>query len=91
MQNTYLCTDYKLGTVAEWLGRGLQNPVQRFESARYLQDQPEEGRRSNLSVFSLFGVWRSPVARLVRDEKAGGSNPLTPTSNPSNVSFRVMI
>lgn len=24
------------GTVAEWLGRGLQNLVQRFESARYL-------------------------------------------------------
>ena len=24
------------GTVAEWLGSGLQNRVQRFESARYL-------------------------------------------------------
>ncbi len=26
----------KYGTVAEWLGRGLQNLVQRFESARCL-------------------------------------------------------
>jgi hypothetical protein len=26
----------KQGSVAEWLGRGLQNLVQRFESARYL-------------------------------------------------------
>jgi hypothetical protein len=25
------------GTVAEWLGRGLQNLLQRFESARYLR------------------------------------------------------
>ena len=24
------------GSVAEWLGRGLQNLLQRFESARYL-------------------------------------------------------
>ncbi len=29
--------DYKTGSVAEWLGRGLQNLVQRFESARNLQ------------------------------------------------------
>ena len=26
-----------------------------------------------------FGVWRSLVARLVRDEKVEGSNPFTPT------------
>lgn len=29
----------KQGRVAEWLGRGLQNLVQRFESARDLQYQ----------------------------------------------------
>lgn len=29
-----------------------------------------------------FGVWRSLVARLVRDEKVEGSNPFTPTSFP---------
>lgn len=28
-----------------------------------------------------FGVWRSLVARLVRDEKVEGSNPFTPTKN----------
>ena len=27
------------GTVAEWLGRGLQNLVQQFESARYLRSE----------------------------------------------------
>ena len=27
-----------------------------------------------------FGVWRSLVARLVRDEKVEGSNPFTPTN-----------
>ena len=27
-----------------------------------------------------FGVWRSSVARLVRDEEAAGSNPVTPTN-----------
>jgi hypothetical protein len=30
-------------------------------------------------MISSAGVWRSLVARLVRDEEAGGSNPLTPT------------
>ncbi len=27
----------------------------------------------------FFGVWRSPVARFVRDEEVVGSNPATPT------------
>ena len=36
----------KKGTVAEWLGRGLQNLVQQFESARYL--------RSEGVAFALF-------------------------------------
>ena len=26
-----------------------------------------------------LGVWRSPVARFVRDEEVVGSNPATPT------------
>ena len=29
--------------------------------------------------FSVFGVWRSLVARFVRDEEAAGSSPATPT------------
>ena len=31
---------------------------------------------------SKFGVWRSLVARFVRDEEVGGSNPLTPIFEP---------
>ena len=35
-----------------------------------------------------FGVWRSLVARFVRDEEAVGSNPATPTNGrgPMNMS-----
>lgn len=29
---------------------------------------------------AVFGVWRSWLARLVWDQEAGGSSPLTPTS-----------
>ena len=32
-----------------------------------------------LMEVSSFGVWRSLVARFVRDEEAVGSNPATPT------------
>ena len=38
--------------MAEWLGRGLQNLVQRFESASDLQDFD---KRLNFSVVFLFG------------------------------------
>src|SRR3954454_22629066 len=31
------------------------------------------------------GVWRSLVARFVRDEEVAGSNPVTPTSNARDV------
>lgn len=34
-----------------------------------------------------FGVWRSLVARLVRDEKVEGSNPFTPTKNFKDLTF----
>ena len=30
-------------------------------------------------VQGTFGLWRSLVARLVRDEEAAGSNPVSPT------------
>ncbi len=29
--------------------------------------------------FNSFGVWRSLVARIVRDDEVAGSNPVTPT------------
>ncbi len=32
------------GDVAEWLGKGLQNPVRRFESARHLIKMPRVRR-----------------------------------------------
>ena len=37
----YLCTRKTKGTLAEWLGNGLQNRVRRFESARYLKESLE--------------------------------------------------
>ena len=30
---------------------------------------------------TLLGAWRSLVARIVRDDEAGGSNPLAPTNH----------
>ena len=44
------------GDVAEWLGRGLQSLVQRFESARRLFGRCPQGSR--------LEVWRVPKARL---------------------------
>ncbi len=39
--------------------------------------------KTGISYTSLLfvGVWRSLVARTVRDGEVGGSNPLTPTNN----------
>ncbi len=40
--------------------------------------------------FAVFdGVWLSLVERLVRDQEAGGSNPLTPTSRKGLTYFNV--
>ena len=41
---------------------------------------PEKGG----SLESIIGVWRSLVARFVRDEEAVGSNPATPTTKTGN-------
>ena len=35
--NFYLCVPIRYGTMAEWLGNGLQNRVQQFDSAWYLK------------------------------------------------------
>lgn len=37
-----------------------------------------------LGYSSVYGVWLSLVERLVRDQEAGGSNPLTPTIIPKS-------
>ena len=37
--------------MAEWLGNGLQNRVQQFDSAWYLQKQPTPSRHSPEGVF----------------------------------------
>ena len=46
--------------MAEWLGRGLQNLVQRFDSARRLHPLPslggETGRRKGLKILPKFGI-----------------------------------
>ena len=36
ISSTFATANHK-GTLAEWLGNGLQNRVRRFESARYLK------------------------------------------------------
>ena len=33
----------------------------------------------NFYVRSTFGAWRSPAARIVRDDEVAGSNPVAPT------------
>jgi hypothetical protein len=53
----------KHGSVAEWLGRGLQNLVQRFESARYLHlPGPDPYKRSGLFVFLEYCYFLSRPA-----------------------------
>ena len=34
--NTIFAVQNRIGTLAEWLGAGLQNRLRRFESAKYL-------------------------------------------------------
>ncbi len=40
----------------------------------------QQVRGSSPLIGSIFGVWRSLVARLVRDQKVASSNLVTPTS-----------
>ena len=38
VKTCYFCTRNKVGALTEWLGNGLQNRVQQFESARHLSE-----------------------------------------------------
>ncbi len=49
----YICIPIQIGRVAEWLGRGLQNLVQRFESARDLQNCIPDGQFLSSGFFIL--------------------------------------
>ena len=57
------------GGVAEWLGRGLQSPVHRFDSGPRLETRYDVGPRA-LS---------SGGERFLDAEEVRGSNPLAPT------------
>ena len=47
-----------IGAVAEWLGGGLQNLLDRFDSGRYLQSADGGiGRRCGLKIRCLFQAW----------------------------------
>ena len=60
------------GGVAEWLGEGLQNPLQRFNSAPRLEDIATIG--CGLRAISSGGE------RFLDTEEVRGSNPLPPTT-----------
>ena len=48
--------------------------------------EPRAGRALDSSTD--LGVWRSLVARVVRDDEAAGSNPVTPTHRPGAADWR---
>ena len=57
---------YLKGTVAEWLGGGLQNLIQRFESARYLSFLTGD---EILNLSPVFFVYTSGVDQTGITEK----------------------
>ena len=69
--------------VALATGHGTDVPPPRVCLGRIPRRRPSEGSaRLKLAVHTgvrAIGVWRSLVARFVRDEEAVGSNPATPT------------
>ncbi len=59
----YLCTrKNENGTLTEWLGSGLQNRVQQFESARYLTNKSSSPHLESCS-FSLQYAMASDYVR----------------------------
>ncbi len=69
------------GDVAEWLGRGLQNLVQRFKSARRLRSESALTALQSLTYRALG----SGGERFLDTEEVSGSNPLVPTEKRSNI------
>jgi hypothetical protein len=61
------------GGVAEWLGKGLQNPLHRFNSGLRLQTCPDSPVPCSPRALSSVGE------RFPDTEEVRGSNPLAPT------------
>jgi hypothetical protein len=64
------------GGMAEWLGKGLQNPVPRFDSGCRLSEGRRPARKRAIS---------SGGERFLDAEEVSGSNPLSPTHNKAVV------
>jgi hypothetical protein len=63
----------RVGGMAEWLGKGLQNPVPRFDSGCRLSEGASEG--------SFVRAISSGGERFLDAEEVSGSNPLSPTNS----------
>src|SRR5207244_10313055 len=60
-----------------WAGSGIRAMLARWtdQEAAVTMAPPQVRARRTFAV----GAWRSQVARIVRDDEVGGSNPLAPT------------
>ena len=61
--------------MAEWLGRGLQNLLQRFESARDLKGYHPQNRRKAVFLFGAEAGASSLADAAVANKKPGGRSP----------------
>jgi hypothetical protein len=68
------------GGVAEWLGKGLQNPVHRFNSGPRLGPSGPSS-----SIEARTWALSSGVERFLDAEEVRGSNPLAPTRTSARV------
>ena len=67
----YLCTrnqkNISFGTLTEWLGSGLQNRVQQFESAGYLTDKRiKDADKASFIGFKNINKADAPGICLIR-------------------------
>ena len=72
----YLCTRKQQGTLTEWLGSGLQNRVQQFESAGYLFPKRISLRFASFVIVPLFELERPPRTSGPRHPARGTPVPL---------------